>query len=485
VARVSSPAQPLVASQWDVRTPAAQLSLAGVAIAGLFAIFLVVSPVWTGQPPRARLSEPDLAPAGWGGIVLALVLISAACLPFRPYHLAQRAADATLATPLLVMLTALIGLVAVLIYPSFGGDIFDYAGFERMWVAYGDNPLRALPIDHAQDWLTPYVWYPDRTPAYGPLWALLTWPLVRLAGDSASAIVAGYKILSTCAYAACCWLIWTSVSSARRKRALVAFAWSPLVLFEALGKVHNDILLALSVLGAVWLLQRRSRGTLSLTSAVAGALVKVTALVVAPPLIAYVWRRAGWRAALISLGIAAVLVAALYVPFWAGPQTLAPVWNQTSRVVWSPASLLIVASAWLPGGPYASAVHVLFGLLWVSVCALLVLRSPLVRPADLAATCGWVLLVSVLLLTSAVYAHYLVPAVALAAISEDERLQRLIFWLSVGAQAAYAVDLLGLTLGPAWLGSDQYRVVGTLVMLGPALLMFLLARRAVTLTSPP
>jgi hypothetical protein len=78
-----------------------------------------------------------------------------------------------------------------------------------------------------------------------------------------------------------------------------------------------------------------------------------------------------------------------------------------------------------------------------------------------------------LLLTSAVYAHYLVAAVALAALAGNPRLDRVVMWLSVGGLAAYAVELFSLVLGPAWLGSDGYRVVGTLVLLIPASLALL------------
>jgi hypothetical protein len=193
-------------STWDGRAPTAQLSLAAAAIAVPLGVFVATSPIWAGQPSRPPApTHPDLEPQGWAGALLMLAFVAATCLPFRPYLLAQRAArDASLAARLPILLTALLGAVAVLIYPAFGGDLFDYAGFERMWVAYGDNPLFALPVNHPQDWLTPYVWYPDRTPAYGPLWALLTWPIVRLAGDSPVLIVLGYKILSTAAYAGCC-----------------------------------------------------------------------------------------------------------------------------------------------------------------------------------------------------------------------------------------------------------------------------------------
>jgi hypothetical protein len=75
---------------------------------------------------------------------------------------------------------------------------------------------------------------------------------------------------------------------------------------------------------------------------------------------------------------------------------------------------------------------------------------------------------TVLLLAGAVFAHYLVPAVALAAVAPATRLEPLVLWLSIGGLAAYSVELLSLTFGPTWIGSIKYEIVGSLVLLGPA-----------------
>src|SRR5207302_4933975 len=125
------------------------------------------------------------------------------------------------------------------------------------------------------------------------------------------------------------------------------------------------------------------------------------------------------------------------------------------------------------GGPYPTIARALVGLVWIGLAAAVLRRARFARPSELAATCGWLLLWSVLLLTSAVYAHYLVPVIALAAVSEDARLQRLAFWLSLGGMAAYNVEWLATALGRDWLDSDSYRVLGSLVMLGPAAIAWL------------
>jgi hypothetical protein len=456
--------------------PVRHLALASLALGALLAPFVLALPLWATQPARPPASA-SFQPDPWGGFALATAFVLAVTLPFRPYHLAQRCLkNANVATPLLLALLALPALMATLIYPTLGSDIFDYVGFERAWVVYGDNPLSALPLAHPGDWASQLVWYPDRTPAYGPLWSLLTWPIVRLAGESAAAEVAGYKILSIGAYAACCWLIWTSLPPTRRQRALVGFAWSPLVLLDVLGKVHNDILTALAMLAMLWLLARPRAWRLAVLGLVAGGLVKVTALAALPAACLYLFRGRGWRALASALALGLALAVATIAPFWQGLLTLAPIWNQTSRLIWSPVSLLALGSAWLPGPPEVSLIRAAAALTWLVACWMIAARADCAAPTDVATKSGWLVVLAVLLLTGAVYAHYLVAAVALAAVSQDARLERLVVWLSVGAMAAYGVDLLGLAFGPDWLASDAHRAIGSLVLLGPATVSLIVAQ---------
>jgi hypothetical protein len=487
--RATAEARPAARGSADAR-----LALAALTMGLLFGAILVAPmPLWSGRPvgPPAP-GAPPTEPVGWPGLVLTAIFVAGLCVPYRAYSGACVAVARSGSKRVLLGLTAGLALVALLIYPAYGSDIFDYVGFERMWVVYADNPLTALPLNHPDDWATRFVWYPDRTPAYGPLWAVLTWPIVRLAGDSPALDVLGYKALALLGYASCCLVIWRSVAPSRRARALVTFAWSPLVLFEVLGKVHNDVLPALAMVVGLGLLAGRTRASRagSLAALVAGGLVKVTALAAAPVAAVYLLGRDGWRGVLAAGALALALAVVVYAPFWAGAATFAPLLGQTSRLVWSPASLLIVLLNRLPSGPYDGLVRLGLVLVWAVAVGLVLWRTwPAARrtpqnpaqhtaqDAALAAEApAWLLLATLLLLTSAVFAHYLVPAVALAALADNRHLDRVVMWLSIGGLAAYGVDLLGLAFGSDWLGSDAYRVLGTLILLGPATLA-LLARR--------
>jgi hypothetical protein len=82
-------------------------------------------------------------------------------------------------------------------------------------------------------------------------------------------------------------------------------------------------------------------------------------------------------------------------------------------------------------------------------------------------------LATLLLLTTAFFAHYLVPVIALAAVAGNRRLDSATAALSVGALAAYAVELLAPAMPPGWIGSRGYQALGSMLTLGPAMLALL------------
>jgi hypothetical protein len=434
--------------------------MAAATIALIFIVaFVVPQPVWNGQPARpAAATSPPLEFAvgvDWFGLVFALVYAVAWTLPFRPYTLALELARAV-GPRTLIGLTAALALVALCVFPGFGSDLFVYVDYARLWAIHGEHPLMAAPITQEADWAFQFVWIPYQPSPYGPLWAALTWPIARLAGTSIAANVAAYKLLALAGYGACCWLIWTWPGrQAHRAMALLLFAWSPLVLFETLAKGHNDGLLALTAL-----LTFRLGSRSGLLAAVSGGLVKATGLAVLPSAVVSLMRRRAWLTLSSSVLGAGALAVAAYAPFWRGPETLLPILAQTSRVVWSPGSLFIAA------GLDAGAARVLLAIAWVGITGVVLWRvhDPVVS------ACA-VMLATFLLLTTAFFAHYLVPIVALSAVSGHSRLQRVVMALSIGSMGAYAVELLSLAFGAQFIGSPSFQILGSLVLLLPAALV--------------
>src|SRR5207244_182012 len=82
------------------------------------------------------------------------------------------------------------------------------------------------------------------------------------------------------------------------------------------------------------------------------------------PLAMRVWRQSGWRG-LAPLVLAGSLVIALvYIPFWAGLQTFAPIWHQTAGLGWSLATILTVAVSPRGNAALATVVRSVLAVAW-------------------------------------------------------------------------------------------------------------------------
>src|SRR5207249_2714504 len=112
------------------------------------------------------------------------------------------------------------------------------------------------------------------------------------------------------------------------------------------------------------------------------------------------------------------------------------------QVDWSPGSVLLLATESISGTPQDAAVRSLLVGAWLAAVAALLRWAPVERDDDLAASVCLFALITPVLLTTAFYAHYLLPAIALAALSGKAWLERLVLWLSVGSLGAYAVAVL-------------------------------------------
>src|SRR5207237_8901008 len=175
-------------------------------------------------------------------------------------------------------------------------------------------------------------------------------------------------------------LIWRLADERTRLLSLAFFAWNPAVLIEGMLRLHNDLLTVPFVLGAVWLWRpqpARSRAA-ALVLATLGVLVKVTVaplgLVLGIRLIA----DRDWRGLALGAVACAVVVAALYAPYWSGLSTFAPLFAQASRPQWSLGALLLTSSAPLIGSAATLVVRGVLGL----VCVVLI-AAVLIRPLAL------------------------------------------------------------------------------------------------------
>ena len=139
-------------------------------------------------------------------------------------------------------------------------DVFNYVNYGRMGVVHHLNPYVTLPTSgpHGDPSFALSNWHHLRSP-YGPLFTLVSYALVPL-GVKAS--FWALKLLVCGASLATLGLVWRCARLLRRSPvAAVAFvAFNPIVLIWGLGADHNDALMMLFVVLAVYLALRERPG---------------------------------------------------------------------------------------------------------------------------------------------------------------------------------------------------------------------------------
>jgi hypothetical protein len=218
-----------------------------------------------------------------------------------------------------------------------------------MGVIYHLNPLTTLPTAISSDPVYPQLYWNNQPSAYGPTWvgitSLLQWLTLVFGTQSLLPMVLALRLLGLATHLGSTLLIWhiigrvqqlqgplSAISERRRWRATFAFAWNPLLLFEASVNAHNDAQLLLLLLLALWFLlpthlpefsaitsgRRRAsplRGVFVLALA---ASLKLNIVVLLPFVLLYLWKQS--RRPLLTVVTATLLfggvIMVLYAPFW-------------------------------------------------------------------------------------------------------------------------------------------------------------------------
>jgi hypothetical protein len=140
-----------------------------------------------------------------------------------------------------------------LLAPPIGlSDVFNYIGYGRLAIDHGLNPylhtLQEVPTDPA----FPFATWPVWTNPYGPLATLSFYPLALFTVPQALWLM---KLATAAAGIACAWL---AAACARRLRrppatAVVIVALNPVLAAYGVAGAHLDLLVALALLAALWL----------------------------------------------------------------------------------------------------------------------------------------------------------------------------------------------------------------------------------------
>src|SRR5450631_614485 len=295
----------------------------GVATAFLYAVWALWVPLLPDNLYTPLLDLGKITGYRWPAAALYLQLILGLYFLYAlGYRLVARG-SARLA--LVFGFGACFTFILVWAYPATAVDVFGYVAHGRLLALHHVNPFIIEPDLFPYDPIIPYLAFPDEPSQYGPVWVLLNGALATLARGDLLAEVLLYKGVAALAHLAGAGLVF---GIARRLGAALPMArasaylylWNPMLLWEMIGNAHNDGVMMLLGLGAAWLFVAR-KDLLVLPAIAAGALVKVPVVLMAPVMFVGLWHRARARALEGAL-LAVALAAAVYRPFWEGPDTL-------------------------------------------------------------------------------------------------------------------------------------------------------------------
>ena len=265
-----------------------------------------------------------------GLLLLAFVLV------FVCYFIALHVLTQRVGIRFILLSTMLLGLVLIIAPIVTSQDIYSYIIYARMQVLYHLNPLITSPMSIASDPTYRHLYWTNQPSAYGPTWISLTsilqWFTSLFGTNTLTPMLLALRILNLLAHLGSTLLLWSM--STRLKQihgykkpidgAVLAFAWNPLLLFEACVNGHNDILMILLVLLALWCLVRWSGLSSYLVATLIFALatcLKVNAALLLPGLLLFIWMhqqslRVRLQHLALILSVYIVVILALYAPFW-------------------------------------------------------------------------------------------------------------------------------------------------------------------------
>lgn len=276
---------------------------------------------------------PPAIPISWYETAMLLLAFSSV---LTMYAVALRVLPGVITKRYLLLSTALLGIVCVCITVVTSQDIFSYIIYARMGVIYHLSPVTTVPLQVPNDPVYPYIYWHDQPSAYGPTWIIITcafqWFTALFDKGSIAFMIVALRLFGLAAHLCSVLLVWSisghlqhsnkTISAQQRMLATLAFAWNPLLLFEACTNAHNDTILLLLLLLSLWILaraptfNRRAALSMAIVLAVATCL-KVNIALLFPGYLLFLWTHER-RIQMIALALAtyAATVVALYVPFW-------------------------------------------------------------------------------------------------------------------------------------------------------------------------
>jgi hypothetical protein len=298
-------------------------------------------PAWSITP--TLIGQKNTAPPISISWLTVVILIGVFALLHCFYLLALRWLPQSISRRSIILSTLLFGLICTCIPIITSQDIFSYIGYARIGILYHLNPLTTTPLAIPHDPVFPLIYWKNQPSAYGPTWigflCLLQWLTTPFGTTTVAPMVLALRLSGLLAHLCSSGLIWiisgrllpdNAANTKRRMRAMLTFAWNPLLLFEACTNAHVDTFLLLALLTLLWCfvyaIQEHNRCALLATTILfaLGTCLKVNLVLLFPALLLYLWSQTTPSTSIMHRIKPLILLCALYLgiilllylPFW-------------------------------------------------------------------------------------------------------------------------------------------------------------------------
>lgn len=205
--------------------------------------------------------------------------------------------------------------------PNLNTDIYNYMVRGRVFAVYGQNPYAVAANEFSDDPIYPYASerYTEQPAGKLPTWMALNSLLAKIAGDDPITNLLTYRLaffLLNAANLGLVILITRVINVRWVLAAAILYSWNPITILFAQSK--TDTLMAFFVLLAAWALVTRRNSLLTLTFLMFSVFIK---LITAPLVVVYMLRSIKlkrWKEVVSGVGIGAVFLIVVGLLFFIG-----------------------------------------------------------------------------------------------------------------------------------------------------------------------
>lgn len=207
----------------------------------------------------------------------------------------------------ILLFVCIISIIFACIIPVTSLDVYSYIGTGWIDSHYQENPYytsvndireQIEPEHYDKMLLKVAACWMDEPVVYGPVWAFLCKILTSFSFGSIDIALLIFKIAAILTLIACTWLIYKITN---KKIFAILFGLNPLVLFEAIANVHNDIFFILFILLGIYFAIKSKKLWLAIIFFAIATGIKYMSVILIPSIVIYALRNEPLKTKLVKI----------------------------------------------------------------------------------------------------------------------------------------------------------------------------------------